>query len=228
MPGVHQRLVANHREVMSLRTFVATGFSNLGTQMSEAFLSQELAIKERDHLTGEAYMVLAQKLLGHDSSPPVRAATNRPSPSFGESRLEDDDDDDDATTNRVMARPHSLVMKHKSLFTIYYEWYGLETYANTPVEGGIASLESRFKTKWRAHFSPAEKQYFSRLQKVVRGIDERCRREDKQPNDVLDDWNALYQAEGKSSVTKMSKMIQEMGFVATKMARGKNRPNQPT
>jgi hypothetical protein len=43
-----------------------------------------------------------------------------------------------ATTNRVMARPHSLVMKHKSIFTIlYYEWYGLENYMNTPVEGGL-------------------------------------------------------------------------------------------
>jgi hypothetical protein len=69
-----------------------------------------------------------------------------------------------------MARPHSLAMKHKSIYTIYHEWYGLENYENSPVEGGIASLEKQFKTKWRKHFSTAEKQYFSRLQKVVRGL----------------------------------------------------------
>jgi hypothetical protein len=53
----------------------------------------------------------------------------------------------DTTTNRVMARPHSLVMKHKSIYTIYYEWYGLKNFENLPVDGAIASLEAKYKTK---------------------------------------------------------------------------------
>jgi hypothetical protein len=219
---VHQRLVANQREVVSLRTFVTTEFSNLGSQILEAFANQELAIQERDHQTGEAYLSLAQRLLGEGR------LTNCPSPnSLGvlEAR-NSDNDDDNSTTNRVMARPHSLVMKHKSIFTIYYEWYGLENYANTPVEEGIALLEARFKTKWRAHFSPAEKTYFSRLQKVIKGIQEQGRRKAKEPDKILEEWDTLYQKEAKSSVTKMSQIIQEMGLVVTRKARGKSRINK--
>jgi hypothetical protein len=227
LPGVHQRLVANQREVVSLRTFVTTEFSNLGSQISEAFANQELAIQERDQQTGEAYLSLAQRLLGEGRSP-NRPSPNRPRPtSLGvEATNSDDDGDNNSTTNTVMARPHSLVMKHKSLFTIYYEWYGLEHYVNTPVEGGIASLEARFKTKWRAHFSPAEKTYFSRLQKVIKGIQEQGRREAKEPDKILEEWDTLYQGEAKSSVTKMAMLVQSMGLVITRKARGKKHSNQ--
>jgi hypothetical protein len=223
LPGVHQRLVANQREVVSLRTFVETGFSNLGTQISEAFECQDRAIKERDQQTGEAYLSLAQRLLGEGSSP-ARRTTNRPSPTLGGNL--DGDGDKESTTNRVITRTHSLVMKHNSIYTIYHEWYGLEAYENTPVEGGIASLESKFKTKWRAHFSPAEKQYFSRLQKVVKGIDEQSKREAKEPYEVLNDWEALYQGEARSSVTKMAMLVQSMGLIVTRKARGKKRTIQ--
>ncbi len=105
----------------------------------EAFANQELAIQERDHQTGKAYLSLAQRLLW--GSLTYRPSPNCPSPTsllVLEARNSDDDNDDDnSTTNRVMARPHSLVMKHKSMSKIYYEWYGLENYTNTPLEGGL-------------------------------------------------------------------------------------------
>jgi hypothetical protein len=116
-------------------------------------------------------------------------------------------------------------MKHKSIHTIYYEWYGLETFTNSMVEGGIASLEKEFKTKWRKHFLPAEKQYFLRRQKVVKGIEEQGRHEAKEPDTVLDDWGSLYQEEAKSAVTKMAQIIQEMGLIVTRKARGKTQIN---
>jgi hypothetical protein len=58
-------------------------------------------------------------------------------------------DSNSAINNVLMTRPHSLVMRHKSIYTIYYERYGLETYKNRPVEDGIAMLEAKFKMKWR-------------------------------------------------------------------------------
>jgi hypothetical protein len=48
LPGVHQRLVANQQEVLSLHTFVSNGFLTLGMQLLEAFMSQERAMKEQD------------------------------------------------------------------------------------------------------------------------------------------------------------------------------------
>jgi hypothetical protein len=38
--------VANQREVVNLRSFVADGFETMTTQISEAFESQEEAMKE--------------------------------------------------------------------------------------------------------------------------------------------------------------------------------------
>jgi hypothetical protein len=124
------------------------------------------------------------------------------------------------TSNIVMARPHSLVMKHKSIHTIYYEWYGLENYEKSPVEGGIASLEKEFKKKWRVHFLPAEKQDFLRLQKLIKGIEEQERCKAKELDKIFKEWQGLYQNEAKSLVTKMLQIIQEMG-------KGKT-PNQRT
>jgi hypothetical protein len=199
---------------------VADGFETMTTQISEAFESQEEAMKERDRQTGELYLSLAQKLLRGEGSSPVRTdATNRPraSPNFNNTTTTS------TTTNSAPGRQHSLVMKHKSLYTIYYEWYGLESYKDTPVVGGISFLEKTYKTKWRAHFSPAEKQYFSRLRKVIRGIEEQGKRESKAADRILEEWEGLYQKDAKSSVTKMSQIIQEMGLVTTRKARGKTR-----
>jgi hypothetical protein len=225
---VHHRLVANQREVVNLRSFVATGFETMSTQISDAFETQEVAMKERDRQTGELYMSLAQKLLGDEGSSPVRTdATSRPRASRTNSNLENATTTATTTTTTSPSplgeRNHSLVMKHKSLHTIYYEWYGLENYANIPVVGGIAFLEEAYKSKWRLHFSPAEKQYFSRLQKVIKGIEEQGRREAKEPEKILEEWEDLFQKEGKSSVTRMSQMIQSMGLVATRKSRGKSR-----
>jgi hypothetical protein len=226
LPGVHQRLVANQREVLSLRTLVENRFSSLGSQVTEAFESQEEAMRERDHKTGEAYLSLARRFMGEGESLPGLAVRMRTAAAT--------DSEPNSTTNLTtdsvptMGRPHSLVMKHKSIHTLYYEWYGLETYTNTPVVGGIAFLERAYKTKWRRHFSPAEKQYFSRLQKVVRAIDEQSKREAKEPEEILDDWDALYRGEAKSSVTKMAMLVQTMGLIATQKARGKKQSNEET
>jgi hypothetical protein len=105
LPGVHQRLVANQHEVLGLRTFVEEGFSKLGMQVSEAFECQEQARKEQDCQTGEAYMSLAQRLMGEDSLL-VRTFTRRRY--LAQDEVKEEDNGNDATTNRVMSRPHSI------------------------------------------------------------------------------------------------------------------------
>jgi hypothetical protein len=87
-------------------------------------------------------------------------------------------------------------------------------------------LEAKFKTKWRSQFSPAEKQYFLRLQKVIKGIWDLGRQEAKEPDKILEEWDGLYQNEAKSSVTKMVQIIQKMGLVVTRKARDKTQINK--
>ena len=48
----------------------------------------------------------------------------------------------------------------------------------------------------------------------------------KEPYEVLNDWDALYQGEAKLSVMKMAMLVQSMGLVITRKARGKKQSNQ--
>jgi hypothetical protein len=65
-----------------------------------------------------------------------------------------------------------------------------------------------------------------RLQKGIKGIEEQGRREAKEPDKILKEWDCLYQNEAKSSVTKMSQIIQEMGLVIMRKARGRTQINE--
>jgi hypothetical protein len=123
LPGVHQRLVANQRKVLSLQNFVEEGFSTLGTKGTEAFKRQEEAMKERDQKTGEAYLSLTQGLMEEGDSSLVRAF--RRDQAIAE-QTEQTVNSNSTTNSVLMTRPHSLVMRHKSIYTIYYEWYGLK------------------------------------------------------------------------------------------------------
>jgi hypothetical protein len=61
--------------------------------------------------------------MGEGTSPVRTFRRNHPSMTLeADKNLEEEQQD--ATTNRVMTRPYSLVMKHKSIYTIYYKWYG--------------------------------------------------------------------------------------------------------
>jgi hypothetical protein len=42
----------------------------------------------------------------------------------------------------------------------------------------------------------------------------------KEPYEVLNDWDALYQGEAKLPVTKMVMLVQSMGLIITRKARG--------
>jgi hypothetical protein len=76
LPSVHHRLVANQQEVVNLLSFVSKGFESMATQILDAFVSHEEAMREQDCQAGKVYMELAQSLLGEGSSP-VRTPPNR-------------------------------------------------------------------------------------------------------------------------------------------------------
>jgi hypothetical protein len=61
---------------------------------------------------------------------------------------------------------------------------------------------------------------------VVKGIKEQGKCKAKEPYKVLNDWDALYQGEAKSLVTKMAMLVQSMGLIITRKARGKKRSNE--
>ena len=50
-----------------------------------------------------------------------------------------------------------LPAKFSSLPQLYAMWYGTGPYLERPYPGGLLALETTYKTKWRAHFSNAQK-----------------------------------------------------------------------
>jgi hypothetical protein len=60
------------------------------------------------------------------------------------------------------SRRHQMVLKHHSIQeSLYDESYGLGDCLDKPVVGGIAALETHYKSKWRNHFSASEKTFHS-------------------------------------------------------------------
>jgi hypothetical protein len=62
---------------------------------------------------------------------------------------------------------HALQEKHVSVQDMYDKWFGLGTFVNVPVEGGINGMEAKYKSLWRRDFSTANSKRFSRLKNVV-------------------------------------------------------------
>ena len=66
----------------------------------------------------------------------------------------------------------NLFINHKSVTSIYNEWYGLESFSTH--QGGIDFLEKNLKSSWRTHFNAADQKKLSRMKFIVRKIDERA------------------------------------------------------
>jgi len=64
------------------------------------------------------------------------------------------------------AKRHQLPVLAKSARDLWNAWYGLGTYKNVPVEGGISQMEKTDKT-WRKGSTNAERKKFSRWKQAI-------------------------------------------------------------
>ena len=213
LPGVHERLVAITNEVQTSVTKSADNF----TKMMHELKGMRDEFTEKNRLMGELHVLMAARLMGME--------TKQGSESRGAnfSRLLDDSTE---LHPEPMPEPapsrHYMEPRHQSLHTIYYEWWGLESYKNVPIPGGIAMMEAN-KKKWRRHFSGAETKHFSRIRMIVKGIDAQAEATGKDAGDILDEWDLLFRIEAKKSISKMATLIQRMGLVDKKGSRGRTK-----
>jgi hypothetical protein len=113
-----------------------------------------------------------------------------------------------------------------SIYELYYEWYGLETYHNKPIAGGFNQLEKEQGSKWRKHFRGSEKKHISRVKAIIRGI-EALKAEavdaDNPLDAVLSRLDGLFIHEMKKSISKLASWMQAQCLVKKFAARGKNK-----
>ena len=84
-----------------------------------------------------------------------------------------------------------------------------------PVAGGLDAMERQYQTKWRRTFNDAQKQHFSRLGRVIKGIKNRISETGNSVNDVLQELDLLYLEECGKKLTKLVTKLKELGYLVT-------------
>jgi len=114
-------------------------------------------------------------------------------------------DEDDANENDDFgkAKRHILIKRHQSLYTIYYEWYGLESSKDQPIVGGFEKCEEIFKSSWRKKHSDAEKKHFSRLKSIIKGLKKKAVTEGSDMQEVVGILESSFTQDCKKSISVM-------------------------
>jgi hypothetical protein len=234
LPGVHSRMSAMQNEMTGMRSSV----NQLGENVTFALEKVTVSLNDVSNQLVRRDEELAVGLV--DMARRLRPASPSPSPSIfhpstrsvAQERREVENNSTFSPTESgtfplpvTMPIGHHLRVKYGSIHTIYYEWFGLENFDGIPVEGGIDTCESEWRSKWRNHFSGAEKQHFSRVKAIINAIIEQTNvDEDGGIHQVLDELEVVFISEEiKKSVSNMSKWLKMKGYVTTQSPRGKRK-----
>jgi hypothetical protein len=116
---------------------------------------------------------------------------------------------------------HRLHPAHKSLFSIWNEWHGVDEFQDFPVVGGLKHLEQSTGHQWRAHFSQSEKTAFSRVKSIVLGIENYAISKQISGAMALVELDETFQ-DVKCQLAKMVSWLQDSDYIPKKQARGKH------
>jgi hypothetical protein len=222
MPGVHQRFVALEGHVKKQEREMIVRLDKLDTSIEKGFTDLQETNRGRDTLLAHHLMMMAGGLVS-PASPTAQQQppeTNRWPPTSPPRRLLAPSP---SLAGDGGSRHHRMVLKHHSIQSLWNEWYGLEDCEDKPVVGGIAAIERHQKSKWRKHFSPSEKKHFSRSQIVIRSIHTASEATDETLVRTIEEFEDVYLVRAKKSMATMATIVQELGLVTKKRARGKRK-----
>jgi hypothetical protein len=196
LPGLHDRLRGMHGDQSRGFDEVRDELKQLGNQISKS--------------ADTAAAVVRVEMAKHFAALAVSLAQGSPFQGLAAaaaSQVVVDNGANDGSTQAADAMPdlphrylgygHKLTQTHASVEAIYEQWYGLGSFSGVPVEGGIAAMELKTKTHWRALengvWTSGQAKHFSRMEQVVRAIKSA---EEKQPDkslvDILADFQAIF------------------------------------
>jgi hypothetical protein len=221
LPGVQQRFTQLHNEIVQVKETV-------DAQVAAALTKEDLEDVMENHSSSQIEAVRSQlaqsfgdmavRIAGSD--PKEKAPSNRRGDAGLARPVHQAPAADDEELQRVIHWPLLCRMTPRSATHIYNEFYGLGECAGRPIDGGIAALETQYRTKWRAG-DPAYQQCFSRMRRVVCAVDDAIKLEGGDTNLVLG-WMDKAFVEGEcGSLGGFIKVLQQQGWITSK-ARGGN------
>ena len=89
---------------------------------------------------------------------------------------------------------------------MWEEWFGLNLFSDGPL-GGIEALETKYKSRWRKHFSTGNQKHFSRIKLIVKCIRKICEDKKKDVDCVLIELQDECNENGVKEVTSMERYI---------------------
>jgi hypothetical protein len=208
LPGLHNRLG-------SLESTVSAGFSDLKKWQHgvDDMVRQNGSMVRANQQNASELVSLASRLLLRDGEMGAGGGAGQASssaPRFNSQQQaaaandkNDDDDDDHNAANFELAKRHKLMPRHCSLYTVFYEWYGLESSKDQPIVGGFKKCEQLFKSSWRKGHSPAQKKHFSRLKKIIEGLQRKAANDGLAMEEVVEVLAATFSKYCKNSLSKM-------------------------
>ena len=98
--------------------------------------------------------------------------------------------------------------RYHSVRDIMDEWFGMGECENEPVRGGINACEERWNSKWRRHFSPAQKKHFGRIRRIVEEVQIIIDTENKTREEAMKEMEDDFERkEVKKSISNMVEYI---------------------
>ena len=116
---------------------------------------------------------------------------------------------------------HQFYATHKSVQSFYNEYYGLGDFKDIPVDGGLATLEEKYKAKWRKHIKGGAK-HISRVKQVMQAIDNMAGLDGRTVDGAIDILELAYQSDdgAKKSLSNLVNILKQRGLVVSAASRG--------
>jgi len=110
---------------------------------------------------------------------------------------------------------------HKSVQSMYNEYYGKGDFNLIPISGGLLAMEKKFGAKWRKHI-PGGSKFIGRMKAVMRAIENMARSDEGSVDDSIDKLDMVFQSKdgGNKSLSKLVDILKQQGIVAVAASRG--------
>lgn len=125
----------------------------------------------------------------------------------------------DELNELYLVSQHRMVPNPSSVEDLYNEFFGLHSFSDKPMVGGVAAAESKFGSKWRRGWKGSSK-YISRVKTIIRGLEVLSGENDGSMVKAIETLDQVFASDPiRKRVSNLVTYLQDKGIIA----KGKSR-----